>query len=56
MAQFTFNNSTSVTRISLFYANFGKHPNIIKEPKGLKPIIEKANVSVNRIKELHDMM
>ena len=56
MAQFAFNNSASVTRISPFYANFGKHPNIIKEPKGLKPIAEKANVSINRMKELHDMM
>ena len=56
MAQFTFNNSTSVTRISPFYTNFGKYPNIIKEPKRLKPIVEKANVSVNRMKELHNMM
>ena len=56
MAQFAFNNSASVTGISPFYANFGKHPNIIKEPKGLKPIAEKANVSINRMKELHDMM
>ena len=56
MAQFVFNNSTSVTRISLFYVNFSKYPNIIKEPKGLKPIVEKANVSINRMKELHDMM
>ena len=56
MAQFVFNNSTLVTRISLFYANFGKYPNIIKELKRLKPIAEKANVSINRMKELHNMI
>ena len=56
MAQFVFNNSISVTRISPFYINFGKHLNIIRELKGLKLIVEKANVSINRIKELHDMM
>ena len=56
MAQFMFNNSTSVTRISLFYVNFGKHPNIIKEPKGLKLITKKANISIDRMKELYNEM
>ena len=56
MAQFVFNNSILVTRISLFYANFGKYPNIIKEPKGLKLIAKKANISIDRMKELHNEM
>ena len=56
MAQFAFNNSALVTGISPFYANFGKHPNMMREPKGLKPIAEKANISINQMKELHDMM
>ena len=56
MAQFVFNNSVLVTRISPFYANFGKHPNMMKEPKGLKLIAEKANISIDRMKELHNKM
>ena len=56
MAQFVFNNSTSVTRISLFYINFGKYLNIIKELKGLKLITKKANISIDRMKELHNEM
>ena len=56
MAQFIFNNSTLVTRISLFYVNFGKYLNIIKELKGLKLITEKANISINRMKELYNEM
>ena len=28
----------------------------MKEPKGLKPIAEKANISVDRMKELHNEM
>ena len=56
MAQFTFNNSMSVTRISLFYTNFSKYPNIIKELRGLKLITEKANISIDRMKELHNEM
>ena len=56
MTQFVFNNSVSVTRISLFYVNFGKHPNMMREPKGLKLITKKANISINKMKELHDIM
>ena len=56
MAQFVFNNSILVTRISPFYINFSKYLNIIKEPKGLKLITKKANISINRMKELHNKM
>ena len=56
MAQFTFNNSASVTRISLFYVNFGKYPNMMKELKGLKLIAKKVNISINRMKELYDII
>ena len=51
-----FNNSVLVTRISLFYVNFGKYLNIIKELKGLKLITKKANISINRMKELYNEM
>ena len=54
MVRFIFNNSTLVTRISLFYINFGKYLNIIKELKGLKLITKKANISIDRMKELHN--
>ena len=56
MTQFVFNNSVSVIRISLFYVNFGKHPNIMKELKGLKLITERANILVNKMKELYNKM
>jgi hypothetical protein len=56
IAQFAFNNSTAVTGISPFYANYGRHPNIDKDPRGIKPIAEKAKISVDRLQELHKMM
>ena len=56
MTQFMFNNSILVTRISLFYINFGKYLNIIKELKGLKLITEKVNISIDRMKELYNKM
>ena len=56
MAQFAFNNSAAVTGISPFYANYGKHPEIAREPKGLKPMSEKAQVSVQKIQELHSQL
>ena len=49
-----FNNSVLVIGISLFYINFGKYSNIMKELKGLKPLIEKANILINRMKELYN--
>ena len=56
MAQFVFNNSVSVVGISLFYTNFGKYPNMMKELKGLKLIAKRANISVSKMKELHNRM
>ena len=56
LAQFAFNNCASVTGISPFYANYGKHPNISRDPKGLKPISEKANVTVEYLQALHQTM
>ena len=56
MAQFAFNNSISIVEILPFYTNFGKHSNIIKELKELKLIVEKANILVQRLKELHKVM
>ena len=54
MTQFVFNNSTLVARISLFYVNFSRYLNIIKELRGQKLIIEKVNIAINRMKELYN--
>ena len=53
IAQFAFNNSAAMTGISPFFANYGKHPSIEKTPKGVKPLSEKAHVSIQKIQELH---
>ena len=56
MAQFAFNNSAAVTGISPFYANYGRNPNIARDPRGLKPIAERAMVKVENLKKLHETM
>ena len=56
MAQFAFNNSVAITGISPFYANYRKHPSIKKEPIDIKPIAEKAQISVQRLKELQSIL
>ena len=56
LAQFAFNNNASITGISPFYANYGKHPNVDKDARGLKPIAERASITVDKLKELHKKM
>jgi len=56
LAQFAFNNSASVTGISPFYANYGYHPNISRDPQGVKPIAERAKVSVDKLRKLHEAL
>jgi RNase H-like domain found in reverse transcriptase/Integrase zinc binding domain/Chromo (CHRromatin Organisation MOdifier) domain len=56
VAQFAFNNNASATGVSPFFANYGFHPNLNRDPKGIKPIAEKANISVEKMKELHKML
>ena len=56
IAQFTFNNSKLVIRISPFYVNYRQHPNEGQDPKGIKPIAKRARVTVNRMKELYVML
>ena len=46
IAQFTFNNSVAITGISPFFVNYGKYPSIEKTPKGVKPLLEKAHISI----------
>ena len=53
MAQFAFNNSIAVIGISPFFANYGKHPNIEKILRGVKPLLERVYVLVQRIQELY---
>ena len=56
MAQFAFNNSAAITGISPFFTNYGKHLGMSKASKGLKPLSEKANILVERIKELQKIL
>ena len=52
MAQFVFNNSVAMIGILPFFINYRKHLGISKVFKGLKPLLEKVNILVERIKEL----
>ena len=56
IAQFAYNNSTAVTGISPYYANYGRHPSIDKDARGMKPLAGKARISVEKLRSLHDMM
>ncbi|SLM40434.1 reverse transcriptase domain protein [Lasallia pustulata] len=51
-AQFAFNNAPGPTGISPFYANYGKHPEISRDPRSLKPVAEKAQGDTENISEL----
>jgi hypothetical protein len=55
-AQFAYNNSTSATGISPFYANYGFHPRVYGEPLGNVSAAQKATVQVDKLKELHQAM
>ena len=52
MAQFVFNNSVAIIGISPFFANYGKHSSIEKIFKGIKLLLEKVYISIQRIQEL----
>ena len=56
MAQFVFNNNASITGISPFYTNYGKYPNISRDSQGLRPIVEKVKISIDRLKELYTLL
>ena len=56
MAQFAFNNNASATGISPFYANYGFHPKIDRDARELKPIAEKAETTVNKLRALHSLL
>jgi len=56
IAQIAINNRKAATGVSPFYANYGFHPDLQKEAKGLKPIAEKARLSTEQINKLHDKL
>ena len=56
MTQFIFNNSAAVTGLSPFYTNYGKYPNISRDLRGIKPIAERANVLIEKLKELYTLL
>ena len=51
-----FNNSALIIGVSPFYANYGFYLNMIRELKGIKLITEKANILVEKMKDLHRML
>jgi Chromo (CHRromatin Organisation MOdifier) domain len=54
VAQLAYNSTaTSITGISPFYANFGYNPTSTLEPRHLERLAERATVTVNRLKNLH---
>jgi len=56
MAQVALNNNESETiHECLFYANYGKHPNLFMEPRE-GPAAEKAMVAASGLKTIHDAM
>ena len=55
-AQLALNNNVSeTTKVSPFFANFGKEPNLFMDPRP-NPQAEKAIVATNEMKKLHDML
>jgi RNase H-like domain found in reverse transcriptase/Reverse transcriptase (RNA-dependent DNA polymerase)/Integrase zinc binding domain/Chromo (CHRromatin Organisation MOdifier) domain len=54
VAQLAWNSAAaSLTGISPFYANYGLHPNVAGEPRGLVGLADKAKVKVDDIKDMH---
>lgn len=56
MAQFAFNNNKSITGISPFFANYGRHPELSRKSLGLRPKAEKAKITVDKLNELHFLL
>ena len=56
IAQFAFNNSAAIIEILPFYINYGKYPSIEKKLIDIKPIAEKAQILVQRLKELQNIL
>ena len=55
LAQFAYNNHQhSTTRISLFYANYGKHPNWDPKNNITTSTLEAATTKINKIVKLHE--
>ena len=57
MAQLALNNQISATTgVSPFYANFGKHPNLFMEPRLQHPNADKAMITSDALKKLHEQL
>jgi hypothetical protein len=57
MAQLALNQQVSATTgITPFYANFGKHPNLFIEPKLQHPNVDKAMITSDQLKKLHEQL
>ena len=51
-----FNNNVGPAGISPFYANYGYHPRMDRDPKEGRPIAEEARISVEKITKLHKIL
>ena len=56
IAQLAYNNATNAAGISPFYANYGFHPNVHSNPRGVVPIAERAQVKVDKLTRLHEVL
>jgi transposase InsO family protein len=56
IAEFAYNNSASITGISPFFANYGRHPRFDMDIRGMKPVAERAQIRTNEMKKVHEIM
>ena len=57
MAQFAYNNAEhSTLKVTPFYANYGYHPALHKEPRPHESTSEAANETVQKLKSLHSQL
>ena len=57
MVQFAYNSLThSITKVSPFYANYGKEPMAFHEPYSQQQWEQRASLDVEKLKTLHQQM
>ena len=56
LAQMAFNNSAGPAGVSPFYANYGYHPRMDRDPKEGRSIAEEAKISAEKMTRLHKIL
>ena len=57
MAQFTFNNAEHLmTKVTLFYANYGYHPLLYGQPQKSDSVSKAAEQTMKKLKNLHKQL